>query len=158
MKNTLLLLIIISIVGFSGHSQQNRITAIDLLRSRMNQNGSECKSDHIHNRLMQSDANYRSNFNTAQLKLQNYLSSEQKSAKATLLTVPVVVHVLHLGEPVGTGTNISDAQIQSAIDNMNDCFAGVGAYPTDTTFNSAGCSGSKLCSHIQFARECRGSI
>lgn len=81
---------------------------------------------------MQSDANYRSNFNTAQLKLQNYLSSEQKSAKATLLTVPVVVHVLHLGEPVGTGTNISDAQIQSAIDNMNDCFAGVGAYPTDT--------------------------
>jgi hypothetical protein len=35
-----------------------------------------------------------------------------------------VVHVLHLGESVGSGTNISDAQIQSAIDNMTDRYRG----------------------------------
>jgi len=98
----------------------------------MGHNTSECKSDLIHNRLMQTDSKYRSNFNSAQAKVNDYLSSNNKSAKATLLTVPVVVHVLHLGESVGTGTNISDAQIQSAIDNMNDCYDGIGTYTTDT--------------------------
>lgn len=40
-------------------------------------------------------------------------------------TIPVVVHVIHLGEAVGTGTNISDAQIQGAINGLNDRFANI---------------------------------
>lgn len=39
--------------------------------------------------------------------------------KAAVVKIPVVVHVLHLGEAVGVGSNISDAQIQSSIDNLN---------------------------------------
>jgi hypothetical protein len=31
----------------------------------------------------------------------------------------VVVHIIHKGEPIGTGTNISIAQIQSQIDALN---------------------------------------
>ena len=34
---------------------------------------------------------------------------------AQVLTIPVVFHVIHLGEPVGEGTNISDEQILSCI-------------------------------------------
>ena len=34
------------------------------------------------------------------------------------------MHVLHLGENVGTGTNISDAQIQSSIDHLNQFYRG----------------------------------
>lgn len=41
-----------------------------------------------------------------------------------VLNIPVVVHVLHLGEAVGTETNISDAQIQSSIDNLNSFYRG----------------------------------
>ena len=37
-------------------------------------------------------------------------------------TIPVVVHVIHKGEAVGTGTNISDAQINSAITNLTDTY------------------------------------
>ncbi len=33
--------------------------------------------------------------------------------------IPVVVHVIHNGEPVGTGTNVSDAQIISQISVLN---------------------------------------
>ncbi|MBK5278189.1 MAG: zinc metalloprotease, partial [Bacteroidia bacterium] len=33
--------------------------------------------------------------------------------------IPVVVHVIHNGEPIGTGTNISDAQINSQINVLN---------------------------------------
>lgn len=40
----------------------------------------------------------------------------------SIITIPVVVHVIHNGEPIGTGTNISDAQIQSQIDVLNEDF------------------------------------
>ncbi len=36
-----------------------------------------------------------------------------------VLTIPVVVHVLHNGEAVGTGPNISDAQVESQISVLN---------------------------------------
>lgn len=36
--------------------------------------------------------------------------------------IPVVVHVIHNGEPVGTGVNISDAQILSQIEVLNKDF------------------------------------
>jgi hypothetical protein len=37
-----------------------------------------------------------------------------------LYQVPVVVHVIHNGEAIGTGTNISDAQVLSQIKVLND--------------------------------------
>ena len=36
--------------------------------------------------------------------------------------IPVVVHVIHNGEAVGTGTNLSQAAIQSQIDVLNEDF------------------------------------
>ena len=43
---------------------------------------------------------------------------------AQVLTIPVVFHVIHVGEPVGEGTNISDEQILSCIENLNHRFRG----------------------------------
>ena len=43
---------------------------------------------------------------------------------AQVLTIPVVFHIIHLGEPVGEGTNISDEQILSCIENLNHRFRG----------------------------------
>ena len=43
---------------------------------------------------------------------------------AQVLTIPVVFHIVHLGEAVGEGTNISDEQILSSIENLNDRFRG----------------------------------
>jgi hypothetical protein len=39
-----------------------------------------------------------------------------------IITIPIVVHVIHNGEAIGTGTNISNAQIQSQIDVLNEDF------------------------------------
>ncbi len=39
--------------------------------------------------------------------------------EAMSYTIPVVVHIIHNGEAVGNGTNISDAQVQSQIDVIN---------------------------------------
>ncbi|GAB3989702.1 hypothetical protein GCM10028807_15180 [Spirosoma daeguense] len=39
-------------------------------------------------------------------------------------TIPVVVVVYHIGEAVGVGSNVSDSDIQGALDEMNRKFAG----------------------------------
>ncbi len=52
--------------------------------------------------------------------------------EADVLTIPIIVHVIHNGEPVGTGTNISAAQIQSQIDVLNEDFANNSPYKNAT--------------------------
>lgn len=49
---------------------------------------------------------------------------EENPFKSTnnVLQIPVVVHVLHNGEPIGTAPNISDAQVQSQIQVLNEDF------------------------------------
>ncbi|MEO1654255.1 MAG: zinc metalloprotease [Bacteroidota bacterium] len=39
-----------------------------------------------------------------------------------IYTIPIVVHVIHLGEPIGQGHNISNAQISSQIRVINEDF------------------------------------
>lgn len=60
---------------------------------------------------------------------QNYITSVNNGSNNARLIqpnstiiIPVVVHVLHRGEPVGIGRNISDAQILSQIDVLNEDF------------------------------------
>jgi PKD repeat protein len=38
----------------------------------------------------------------------------------TTITIPIIVHVVHTGEPVGSGLNISQEQVQSQIDVLNE--------------------------------------
>lgn len=64
-----------------------------------------------------------------------------------VITIPVVVHVLHKGEPVGTGTNISNAQIQSQIDVLNQDFRRLNS---DALFSPAPFRGSSSDPLIQF--------
>lgn len=46
----------------------------------------------------------------------------RRSAFRGKYIIPVIVHVMHLGEEVGTGTNISTNQIKSQIDVLNEDF------------------------------------
>ncbi|MDO7886512.1 M43 family zinc metalloprotease [Hymenobacter cheonanensis] len=48
-------------------------------------------------------------------------------AAAATYTLPVVVHVIHNGEAVGTGTNISQAQVQSQLDVLNEDYRNLNA-------------------------------
>ena len=54
---------------------------------------------------------------TAQILQQNSVNNNKSGE--ILYTIPVVFHVIHKGEPEGTGTNISDEQVQSTIDALN---------------------------------------
>lgn len=49
------------------------------------------------------------------------MRTSSKSA-ATILTIPVVVHIIHNGEAIGVAPNITDAQVQSQITVLNQDF------------------------------------
>jgi hypothetical protein len=57
-------------------------------------------------------------------------------------SIPVVVHVIHNGEPIGTGLNISDAQIISQINVMNKDFQRMNLDATNTPAEFAAVAGS----------------
>ncbi len=96
--------------------------------------GEKCSSALIHQRLMNSDPAYKARVLANEQLIQTIIDNQKKSKQgsnsiqATVYKIPIVVHVIHLGEAVGSGTNISDAQIQSAIDNLNQAYRNQSPY------------------------------
>ncbi|MBI1837370.1 MAG: gliding motility-associated C-terminal domain-containing protein [Flavobacteriia bacterium] len=82
-----------------------------------------CGFDQIHQQKM-LDPVYRQMWEQHNQMIYSYLNSPPPKSGG-IDTIPVVVHVLHLGTAVGVGANISDAQILSAIQNLNDTWANV---------------------------------
>jgi hypothetical protein len=87
----------------------------------------------------------------------NYIASLNEGNNESLITpnstiiVPVVVHVLHNGEPVGVGNNISDAQVQSQIDVLNEDFRRLNADRVNTPAAFAGVAADP---NIEFRLAC----
>lgn len=52
------------------------------------------------------------------------IQERQRSGRvlAEVITIPVVVHVVHNGEAVGAGRNLSEAQVRSQIETLNEDF------------------------------------
>jgi len=70
---------------------------------------------------------------------QNYIKSVKENSSENILNgpnatiiIPVVVHILDNGNPIGTGGNLSVAQIQSQIDVLNEDFRRLNADQTNT--------------------------
>jgi hypothetical protein len=60
---------------------------------------------------------------------QDYINRMASNPNARLvdengtIIIPIVFHVLHLGETVGTGSNLSLARINSQMDVLNQCYS-----------------------------------
>lgn len=65
-----------------------------------------------------------------------------QGSESTTYSIPVVVHVIHNGEPIGTGLNISDAQIISQINVMNKDFNRLNLDASNTPPEFSGVAGS----------------
>ena len=92
----------------------------------------QCVTDYIHKNRMQTDSTYRKQILNLESNIEaNNQNHANNNLKSTLYTIPVVVHVMHLGESIGTGTNISEIQIQQAIAGLNDRFRNVNALGVD---------------------------
>lgn len=59
---------------------------------------------------------------TRRMLNQQKQQEETQRTKGDTYQIPVVVHIIHNGEPIGIGTNLSDAQILSQIEVINKDF------------------------------------
>ncbi|WP_234733046.1 M43 family zinc metalloprotease [Tellurirhabdus bombi] len=75
-------------------------------------------------RIRHPEMGSRSDFEKSIQERVNQIQKLQKTGRlaAVVLTIPVVVHVVHNGEAVGSGRNISAAQVQSQLETLNEDF------------------------------------
>jgi hypothetical protein len=92
----------------------------------------QCGTDYIHIYRMQTDSAYRTQILNLESNVEaNNQNHANNNLKSTLYTIPVVVHVIHLGESVGIGSNISEIQIQQAIAGLNSRFRNINGFGAD---------------------------
>ena len=88
----------------------------------ISQNSPTCPSDMLNDSLMNHNIEFSRSFYYMERMLG--LNREMHPSQRTdeIYTIPVVVHVIHNGEAYGSGTNITDEQIFSAIAALNEDF------------------------------------
>ncbi|SKB29648.1 hypothetical protein SAMN05660226_00557 [Parapedobacter luteus] len=114
----ILLLFAIFILGFHfGYAQRT-------CGSIFNLDSIEKHAPHSYQRILQIEQHLQ--------RYNEILSEDISRSVPEIIRIPVVVHVLHNGEPVGTGLNISMAQIESQIDALNEDFRRLNADASNT--------------------------
>lgn len=86
--------------------------------------GHRCTSQEYNNYMMQMDPSFAANQQSLEAFTQAYGTNQANRSQQTLVTIPVVVHVLYNNAT----QNISDDQIKSQIDVLNQDY---GAYNSD---------------------------
>lgn len=100
-----------------------------------------CGTDAWHQKRMQIDERYaREYISLEDHLLEETINPSSRYLDGTVYTIPVVVHIMHKGESVGTGSNISDAQVQQGINHLNDAFSNLNAFSGNPAFTDAGIS------------------
>ncbi len=90
-----------------------------------------CGTDEVHAYMMNTNLQYRQQYYSTQEQIRAIIESGTADRGDVLYEIPVVVHVIHLGEPVGQGSNISDAQIIGAINGLNERYANLNGIGVD---------------------------
>ena len=111
MKNISSLFTVLFIVA--GLSAQ--VTQLPLTNNTIQE---ECGFDAVHQKMMLTDPVYKKKTEDFNLLLQK--GYQNNKAGGTIYRVPVVVHVMHKGEAVGVGSNISEADINRGIRQVNE--------------------------------------
>lgn len=83
-----------------------------------------CGTDKLLKKQFEANPEMEANF---MRQLEEIATENRRSSRATqeVIYVPVVFHIIHNGDAIGTGENISDAQCISQIDALNRDFNGL---------------------------------
>jgi len=85
------------------------------------QHSKTCGSDHMTDLIKQQFPDHAEAWEDYHQRVIPALVKNQpvnQRAAATILRIPVVVHIIHSGEAIGTGSNLSVAQIQAQLDEI----------------------------------------
>ncbi|GAA4933612.1 T9SS type A sorting domain-containing protein [Algibacter agarivorans] len=122
MKNQPYFLLIVLAILFSGHHVNGQKLSSQKGKSETKStpfNPEFCGTDFIHNKKMKNDARYKARHLQTIQSIQK-VSSQKNKMPNGIYQVPVVVHVMHKGESVGTGTNISDEDVKRGLEYLNN--------------------------------------
>ena len=117
MKEIILAFVFICSLNFALFSQ---ITQQPAILNLPQQQYDPCGTASRHNALMQNNQTYSQKMEEFEYYVKNTYSYTPKAAAQFI--VPVVVHVIHKGEALGVGTNISDEDIIAKIRQVNNEF------------------------------------
>lgn len=77
-----------------------------------------CGSETIHDQRMHTDSVYAKKMNQFEAAMKR--SANRNATTDAVLIIPVVVHIMHKGEAIGVGTNISDQAVYNKLKALND--------------------------------------
>jgi len=103
-----------------------------------------CHTDEYLEELKKADTGLEARIEQARLQSATFRNSKsaQKNGARAIITIPVVVHVMHNDEAIGTGANISDAQILSQFEVLNEDYNALNADITDVPAHFSGVVGN----------------
>jgi len=146
MKNsTLSALLFVLLVSFSLKAQNNQskkatngqnFQLTDQTRESINQTGfARCLTDENEKalQLQYPNRSNRTDFEKwlapkiAEIKANR--TSQRSESQQAIYNIPVVIHIVHTGEPIGTGPNITDAQALSQIQVLNEDYRRLAGTP-----------------------------
>ena len=95
----------------------------------------KCAADDIERAAILKDPSILLKIDDLEFKTREFIQSKKlaKSTSSATYTIPVVIHIIHNGEPIGTGTNISDIQALSQITRLNEDFRKMNADTLNST-------------------------
>ncbi len=80
-----------------------------------------CAFDYVQQQLIEQNPEYGAELAFYRQEILPQISQQANSRTVTtIVTIPVVVHVIHSGQPLGTGANLSVDRILSQIDILNE--------------------------------------
>ena len=82
----------------------------------------ECGSNLAQDKELQQNQIFQRRLFNLERRLIRHENQNRELRDGDICVIPTVVHVIHTGEAIGSGSNISDAQIQSAIAALNEDF------------------------------------
>src|SRR4026208_600256 len=89
-----------------------------------------CGTDEIHRKLLEQNPEYKKAVELQRTKWQQYNKAKASGlarplvAQGEILEIPIVIHIVHSGQPYGTSGNPSYDQLVNMIAKLNAFFSG----------------------------------
>jgi len=109
------------------------IFAIAALQFSFAQHTERCANTFKHSEYLKENPEAKKTFNQIENQLQKIIQKGYTTRSTNqVYQIPLVIHVMHLGEGVGVGNNISDAQVMGGITQLNNAFRNADGQGIDT--------------------------
>tara|TARA_B100000674_G_scaffold14741_3_gene10737 strand:- start:937 stop:2748 length:1812 start_codon:yes stop_codon:yes gene_type:complete len=93
----------------------------------------KCATDYLHQKQLKNNPELQVKIKKNEANLQKFIQNQYFNFRSSeeILKVPLVLHIIHIGEAEGVGNNISNSQIESGIQQLNDAFRNVNGLGVD---------------------------